>query len=208
MPRLTRAESVQRTRSLLLTAAEEVFAEKGFTQASLEDIADRAGYSRGAVYANFTNKEDLFLALLGDWLDRDIEESEEILAPGGDAMQTVDALRGRGGNRFADRERFALMLEFRLYAIRNPLAAQALRDYDRKSRDWYARSIRRVIQGMGLPLPAPAEQVALVALALEHGIALLAHTDPEAISQDSYLDAATLLGTALISAAERERSAR
>ncbi|MEU4311241.1 TetR family transcriptional regulator [Nocardia sp. NPDC024068] len=208
MPRLTRAESVQRTRNMLLTAAEEVFAEKGFTQASLEDIADRAGYSRGAVYANFTNKEDLFLALLGDWLDRDIEESEKILAPGGDAMQTVDALRGRGGNRFADRKRFVLMLEFRLYAMRNPPAAQALRDYDRISRDWYARSTRRVIEGMGLSLPAPAEQMALVALALEHGIALLAHTDPEAISQDSFLDAATLLGTALISAAERERSAQ
>ncbi|MGY2033320.1 TetR family transcriptional regulator [Nocardia gipuzkoensis] len=208
MPRLTRAESMQRTRNMLLTAAEEVFAEKGFAQASLEDIADRAGYSRGAVYANFTNKEDLFLSLLGDWLDRDIEESEEILAAGGDAMQTVDTLRGRGGNRFADRKRFVLMLEFRLYAMRNPPAAQALRDYDRVSRDWYARSTRRVIEGMGLSLPAPAEQMALVALALEHGIALLAHTDPEAISQDSFLDAVTLLGTALIGAAERERSAQ
>ncbi|APE34893.1 hypothetical protein BOX37_14115 [Nocardia mangyaensis] len=208
MPRLTRAESVQRTRKMLLTAAEEVFTEKGFTQASLEDIADRAGYSRGAVYANFTNKEDLFLALLGDWLDRDIEESEDILAPGGDAMQTVDSLRGRGGNRFADHGRFVLMLEFRLYAMRNPSAAPTLRDYDRASRDWYARSTRRVIEGMGLSLPASAEQMALVALALEHGIALLAHTDPEAISQDSFLDAVTLLGTALISVAERERSAQ
>ncbi|MGW0634979.1 TetR family transcriptional regulator [Nocardia salmonicida] len=60
MSRLTRAESMQRTRAALLRVAEEVFADKGFADATLDDIADRAGLSRGVVYANFANRTELF----------------------------------------------------------------------------------------------------------------------------------------------------
>ncbi|MGD8485652.1 MAG: TetR family transcriptional regulator [Chloroflexota bacterium] len=62
--RLSRAERKEMTRELLLDAAIEVFAEKGYHGASLDDVADAAGFTKGAVYSNFTRKSDLFRALL------------------------------------------------------------------------------------------------------------------------------------------------
>ena len=60
----TRAERKELTRELLLDAAIEVFAQRGYHGASLEDVAAAAGFTKGAVYSNFETKADLFLALL------------------------------------------------------------------------------------------------------------------------------------------------
>ena len=61
--RMSRAERKEMTRELLLDAAIEVFAEKGYHGASLDDVAEAAGFTKGAVYSNFTRKSDLFRAL-------------------------------------------------------------------------------------------------------------------------------------------------
>ena len=61
---LTPERRRQQTRDHLLAAAAHVFAERGFHGASLDAVAAAAGFSKGAVYSNFKNKEDLFLALL------------------------------------------------------------------------------------------------------------------------------------------------
>lgn len=62
--RMSRAERKEMTRELLLDAAIEVFARKGYHGASLDDVAEAAGFTKGAVYSNFTRKSDLFRALL------------------------------------------------------------------------------------------------------------------------------------------------
>ena len=62
--RLTRAEAKERTRQRLLDSAARIFAEKGFGGATLEEIAESAGYSTGAMYANFDNKEQLFMEVV------------------------------------------------------------------------------------------------------------------------------------------------
>ena len=62
--RLTRAEQRDVTRSRLLDAAEKVFVDRGFHAASVDEVAEEAGYSKGAVYSNFENKDELFLAVL------------------------------------------------------------------------------------------------------------------------------------------------
>ena len=62
--RMSRAQRKEMTRELLLDAAIDVFAEKGYHGASLDDVADAAGFTKGAVYSNFTRKSDLFRALL------------------------------------------------------------------------------------------------------------------------------------------------
>ena len=63
-PRLTRAERQQQTRAELLAAAQRVFLRDGFHGASMSEIAEDAGYTFGAVYSNFQNKDDLFLAVI------------------------------------------------------------------------------------------------------------------------------------------------
>ncbi|MGH8975530.1 MAG: TetR family transcriptional regulator, partial [Acidimicrobiia bacterium] len=78
--RLTREESRAQTRARLLESAAALFAERGFHGTSVEDIAERAGFSRGAFYSNFEHKADLFLALLDDRLAGDLAALEATLA--------------------------------------------------------------------------------------------------------------------------------
>ena len=61
---LTPERRRRQTRDHLLDAAAQVLAERGFHGASLDEVAAAAGFTKGAVYSNFKNKEDLFLALL------------------------------------------------------------------------------------------------------------------------------------------------
>src|SRR5215472_3667702 len=63
-PRLTRVEQSARNRSLVLAAARRMFLERGYHGASLEQIADEAGFSKGVVYSQFESKADLFLGLM------------------------------------------------------------------------------------------------------------------------------------------------
>src|SRR5690242_11786233 len=62
--RVSRQDRKQRTRADLVTAAREVFMRRGFHAASLEEISEQAGYTKGAVYSNFAGKDELFLAVL------------------------------------------------------------------------------------------------------------------------------------------------
>lgn len=64
MGRLSRGEQAERNRGLVLDAARQVFLARGYHGATLEQIADEAGFSKGVVYSQFTSKADLFLALL------------------------------------------------------------------------------------------------------------------------------------------------
>src|SRR6202790_4947241 len=71
--RSRQAERTEETRRKLLAAAEKIFARDGFEAARLEDIAAGAGYTRGAFYANFCGKEEIFFALLDQWVRQHID---------------------------------------------------------------------------------------------------------------------------------------
>lgn len=70
MARLTRAESRELNRARILTAACEEFTERGFREAKVDEIAERAGLTRGAVYSNFPGKRALYFAVLADLVSR------------------------------------------------------------------------------------------------------------------------------------------
>src|SRR5438105_15844263 len=94
--RLTRAESQARTRAHLLEAAAEVFARRGFHGASVEEVADVAGYTKGAVYSNFASKDELFLAVLEGRMQAQVELlgrlSERVASVPGDGPTAVPDL--------------------------------------------------------------------------------------------------------------------
>src|SRR4051795_9106879 len=75
--RETRAEKQARTRAELIATAATVFAQRGYEGASVEEIAEEAGYSHGAVYSNFDGKADLFLAVLEEYM---AERAQELAA--------------------------------------------------------------------------------------------------------------------------------
>lgn len=121
--RWTRERRLERTRGLLLDAAEEVFADKGFAAATLDDIAHAAGYTKGAIYKHFATKEELFLEVNDRYLQRYFDMFAEVLAAasrmGAEELDRVGELWRRLA---AERgtEHAALGMEFTLYLLRNP----------------------------------------------------------------------------------------
>jgi AcrR family transcriptional regulator len=133
-PRSRQKERTEATRRKLLAAAETIFARDGFEAARLEDIAAEAGYTRGAFYANFKSKEDIFFALLDAWIAERMAEVYALIEKYDTPRQRLDALRDMYAE-FAQNRRLALLsLEFKLYAIRHPRAQTRLRARNKSMR--------------------------------------------------------------------------
>ncbi|MER7369383.1 TetR/AcrR family transcriptional regulator [Nonomuraea wenchangensis] len=88
MARLTRAQAQERNRARVLAAARAEFAERGYREAKIDGIADRAELTRGAVYSNFPGKRALYFAVLAE-----LAESAEPPAPAEPALTVGEALR-------------------------------------------------------------------------------------------------------------------
>jgi AcrR family transcriptional regulator len=118
--RLSRPEQVQRNRGLVLEAARRVFLERGYAGATLEAIADEAGFSKGVVYSQFGGKSDLLLALLEARIE---ERAAENLAvtDGLAGIEGLRALLSASARRSRDAPAWSrLLIEFRVTAGRDP----------------------------------------------------------------------------------------
>src|SRR5258708_32976215 len=94
MLRLTRTESQARTRDKLLATAKTCFLRDGYAATSLDGIADAAGYSKGAVYSNFKNKDELCLAVLDKIR---AERAAQLVASVADKRTLEERIRGFEG---------------------------------------------------------------------------------------------------------------
>jgi AcrR family transcriptional regulator len=108
------------TRRRLTDAARQIFARDGFEFARVEDIAAAAGKTRGAFYANFKDKEDVFFAIFEEDLSRDREQVSLQLSEASCAEERINALARHFGAVIKDRARMMLALEFKQYAVRHP----------------------------------------------------------------------------------------
>ena len=108
------------TRRKLLAAALRVFARDGFEAARIEDIAAEAGHTRGAFYANFDTKEDLFFALLEKHAGERLLRLHRRLEEGDGVADRMRILRVFYLERATDRTSMLLTLEFKLFALRHP----------------------------------------------------------------------------------------
>ncbi|MGI4829295.1 MAG: TetR/AcrR family transcriptional regulator [Janthinobacterium lividum] len=108
------------TRRDLVDAARQIFARDGFDLARLEDIAADAGKTRGAFYANFKDKEDVFFAIFEEDLERDAQAIREKLSAVPSPEERLEALSEYLFGLLQDQRRMLLTLEFKLYAIRHP----------------------------------------------------------------------------------------
>src|SRR5450759_4342203 len=117
----TRSRQVERTaatRRKLLAAAKRIFAQDGFEAARLEDIAAGAGYTRGAFYANFKSKEDIFFALFEEWVRERIESLTSALRRHSNPGEKLVALRTHYAELATDRRLVLISMEFKLFALR------------------------------------------------------------------------------------------
>ncbi len=209
MARLSRDESRVRTRARLLDAAEKVFAAKGLS-VSLEEIADAAGYTRGAVYYHFADKEDMFVAVLEERNRLEVLEISGLIENSDDPTDFIGLLRLRGERRRQnkDSQRWGLLsAEFWLYALRNPRARVKLAEHHRNLREEYAGAAAAIFSQLGIESPAPLERIATVLFALDQGIFHQHWIDPEAVPDDAYYETLELLLSAVVALDEKRRTA-
>ncbi|MEU7277286.1 TetR/AcrR family transcriptional regulator [Streptomyces sp. NPDC045431] len=193
--RLTREETRKQTRDRLLEAAAELFTERGVNGTSVEQIAERAGFSRGAFYGNFGDKNELVRELL---LRRTQAELREVQAMAADAASFAEVLdRLRAWNR-ARAEHLpswlTLRLELLLHAVRNPDLRRPLAEREELARGAIGEGIRQelVRRGVATP-PADPASLALIVHALEDGLLIQRLLTPDRISAEVVVDAVELL---------------
>lgn len=179
--KLTMERRRQQTRDVLIAAATEVFAERGFEGASLEEIAERAGFTRGAIYKNFAGKEDLFFAVT-DRFNEQVIEAFRAIAPTSADTKEWDISRLAGMWRASVTEfddLFAIGMEFQLYVLRNPAARKRAAAHRRKNRALVAAFIEEVAERSGMTLRLPSPTLASVILAAADGLTYAARVDGE-----------------------------
>lgn len=181
MARLTREESRQQTRTRLLDSAQEIFASHGYAGASVEQIAEHAGYSKGAVYSNFESKEALFLELLKRQMSQEMSELKALMETAGSRQEILGALKQRYSSLEKQISLAMLASEFQLQAGRRLEFAAPFAALYRDQRKAIAGLVRLVAQKSGVPAPANALEVATSLMAFTHGIALQRAADPKSV---------------------------
>jgi AcrR family transcriptional regulator len=167
-------ERSEATRARLIRAAEKIFARDGFEAAKLEEIAAEAGYTRGAFYANFESKEDLFLALLEGEISSRINTVERMTRDLTDPREKLHAFREFFLTICQDRRWSLLALEFKLFAVRHPEVKARLTAMNRRLVGPRIGLLQAIMEGSGRKLPISPQAVAMSlsavtnALSLEH----------------------------------------
>lgn len=157
------------TRSALIDAARQVFAQRGFEGASLDEIAETAGYTRGAIYKHFSDKEDLFWAVNDDFNDGALKVFAERLGKS-KAPLDVDAIAETWQQLLpGDPDTLALALEFQLYELRNPSARERSVARVQQTRALFADFIEREAAAAGTTLTLPADTLAAIFLIASDG---------------------------------------
>lgn len=177
-------QRTEATRRALLEAARRIFARDGFEASRIEDIASATGHTRGAFYAHFSSKEDLFFALLEEDAGERLRVLRAVLEKYPSPEERLQALRDYYVARVADRQWVLLTLEFKLFALRHPKLRARLARTHRRIREslkleMISKLIPELMQGEreSRELRRVALEAVLNGLVLEHAY------DPETLSQ-------------------------
>ena len=179
--RLTRAERSAQTRDELLAAAQRRFFEAGYHATTLDDVADAAGYTKGAVYSTFGSKAGLFLALFDDIVDQRLAATRAIIDTEDSSSEA--SLRALADQPAQDpNARFLLLsIEFWVHAAREPALLDAFSQRYRRLRASLAELAPQ-------DSPLDPQRWALVTLALSNGFALERLADPDGVPGDLMAD--------------------
>ena len=164
------------TRDLLLSAAEQVFARVGYEKAQVEEIAVAAGFSKGALYAHFKSKEELFLALYKVKTTGYLTKLRHALDSAPTRDGKVDAFRSFYIDMSRDKEWALITLEVKLFIRRHPEVRVRLRQIDERAGDSINGALTRLL---GSPSRAAGEALGGIFSAL----VLEADLEPDVLSE-------------------------
>jgi AcrR family transcriptional regulator len=179
--RLTPERRREMTKDALVEAAADVFARRGFHAASLDEIAESAGFTRGAIYSNFGGKEELLIAVLDLFTRRQLQEFAEAmdLTESRSSEEKSAAAAAVWSHTRRDLNITLLSLEMRLYALRNPGFRKRLAEAERRQQGRIAEFIADVARAEGRKLPMDPADLAEILRAFSDGLSQLASLDEE-----------------------------
>ena len=195
----TRDETQAATRQAILRSAEAQFLAKGYRGANLGEIAKDAGYSKGAIYSNFTSKHALFLEV-GD--ARGERKSRPLL----DALEHSDDMTSKLGAfadwlrsiSTADSEWVLVETEFTLIERRSPEVAATLRERYRDAKAAVAEVISEQLSALNITPRVEVSIIAETLMALQSGLALSHAVEPSVGSEQLLEVFGALVGDATL----------
>ena len=184
----TRRPPREEVRRRILAAATEVFLERGFGGASVDEIAAAAGFSKGAVYSNFEDKDALFLALVDEEFAWRLDQLRAALEDAPDDPHAGAEVAGRSMIRAlaAHQDLHVLFSEFRVHADRSPDTRRRFAQRRSEIRTTLAETVAAYADRAGVELTMPPEHLATVLLALTNGLALERLGQPEAVPDELF----------------------
>ncbi|HZP88456.1 MAG TPA: TetR/AcrR family transcriptional regulator [Burkholderiales bacterium] len=184
MPRLTRAAKKELTTSQLLDTARAIFLERGYHRATLDEIAEAAGLTKGAVYSRYGSKDELFLALL----DQRYADISQVFAEGmAKSASFAEWLRREARRVMAQRRKegdwYLLLLEFWTHAARDPQLRRAVAERHNRVVQLLADGFTQAKDKFGLNFEWPATKLARVGNAMLIGYTLERVLDPSSVPE-------------------------
>jgi AcrR family transcriptional regulator len=179
--RRSRAEQVEQNRAAVLAAARTVFLAKGYAGATLEAIADEAGFSKGVVYSQFEGKADLFLALLESRIDERAAQNQRLVADTSGTAGLLTLLENFERDARVEAGWSRVLVEFRAVAMRDSELNRRYVTCHAKTVDRLAELIAQLHQRGGIEPSVEPRTMAEFILAFGAGLALERAADASAL---------------------------
>jgi AcrR family transcriptional regulator len=185
--RLRRAEQVERNRAAVLDAARRVFLDRGYGGATVDAIAEEAGFSKGVVYSQFGSKADMFMALLERRITERAAENERVAAGKSPSEAARELLLAANRDVVSEQGWAQLLVEFRVHAARDPVLNRRYAEAHRRTVAHLAALVAGLYDRAGTSPAVPPQSMAEFVLAMGTGVTLERAGNPAALPADHIL---------------------
>ncbi|MFJ8530390.1 TetR/AcrR family transcriptional regulator [Bacillus sp. NPDC094106] len=185
--RLTQEERKKETRQLLLESAVETFAKLGFHGASVDKIAEHAGFSKGAVYAHFHTKEDLFLAIVEQQMNLYVRNIRQVIGQQQSLSHFIETMDEYFDSVRQQTQTWSMLsMEFLLYAMREESVRHKWSNMITEAVKQISKAIESLLLKENYKSTLSAEEIAWTMLSLENGMSIFYHISQNHIPLDLY----------------------
>jgi AcrR family transcriptional regulator len=183
--RLTREESRAQTRATLIAVGRTHFLRDGLGGAVAEKIAEDAGYSRGALYANFDGKEELFVAVIREEQARHLNVFQSLLKEEQSGKKRLKKFRDAIADLMTDHDWIVLRAEFEVGALRSESIRKSFVEVHRQQLHDGSDLIRGLLRSPDITSRLKPDDFITIIINLAHGLALIQRILGEELSQKS-----------------------